>query len=178
MAVALVLLVAGAVVLVFWRRWRRGRTAGQVAQLEAGLDFTIDLMAVVLGSGGTVRQGVEVVARSGPPVVRTVFADIIDRANAGALLADALASASGELVPAYHPFIGALTAAERDGAPIALILQHLAEEAEQARRWRAEARAKRAPVVMLAPMVICLLPAVVIGAVVPLAIVSFRQLSG
>ncbi len=177
-AVVLVALVSAAAGLSWWRR-RRLRVAIRDSRgLEPGLDFTIDLIAVVLGSGGTVRQAVEVVARSGPPAVRGEFQAILDRSAAGVLLADAIAAGSAGLGPAFHPLIGALNASERDGAPITIVLQYLADEAEQARRWRAESLAKRAPVAMLAPMVLCLLPAVVVGAVIPLAIVSFRQLSG
>lgn len=172
------LLVALMAMAAFWRRRRSLLAARRVAHREAGLDFTIDLMTVVLGSGGTVRRGVEIVAKSGPIAVRGAFESILDRSAAGLLLADALAPASHELGPAFHPLVGALIAAERDGAPVAMILQHLADEAEQARRWRAEALAKRMPVAMLLPLVTCLLPAVVIGAVLPLAIVSIRQLRG
>lgn len=166
--------VAAAVAL---RKRATTQLATRAAAVEAGLDFTIDLVAVVLGSGGTIRGAIETVSRTGPSSVRVAFRAILDRCESGALLADALTPASDELGPAFHSLIGALAAAERDGAPVALTLQYLAEEAEQVRRWRTEAIAKRVSVSMLAPLVICLLPAVLVGAIVPLVIVSVRQLT-
>jgi tight adherence protein C len=165
-------------VIVARRFARRCRAAKTAAGIEAGLEFTIDLIAVVLGSGGTVHQALQVVARWGPEAVRVHVVSVLERVEHGALVADALDAASPDLGPAFHPLIGTLNAAERDGAPVAITLQQLAEEAELARRWRAEAVARRAPVAMLAPTLLCLLPAVVLGAVVPLIIVSFRQLTG
>ncbi len=175
-ALAMVFAAAGAVMAL--RRHQR-RSAGRHGQaMEDGLDFTIDLIAVVIGSGGTVRESLAAVAAVGPVSVRPVFAGVLRRADDGVLLADALVGATDELGPVYHQVIWALITTERDGAPISILLQRLADEADQARRWRAEAMAKRLPVSLLVPLVVCCLPSVVIGAVVPLAVVAVRQLGG
>lgn len=175
MSVAIVVVIAlGFVVGVRRLRCRRAVQAGQ-RELEAGLAFTIDLVAVVVGAGGTIRQAVAAVAEVGPLAVRPAFGTVLERSADGELLADALA-VEDQLGPAFHPLIGALVATERDGAPISMLLQRLADDADQARRWQIEAMAKRLPVSLLVPLVVCMLPAVVIGALVPLVIIAVRQL--
>ncbi|MGI9595783.1 MAG: hypothetical protein ACR2QK_06470, partial [Acidimicrobiales bacterium] len=57
----------GVVVLgLMVHRRRRRSAARRLAVLETGLDSSIDLIAVVLGSGGTIRDGVATVAALGP----------------------------------------------------------------------------------------------------------------
>jgi len=157
---------------------RRHRAAGRARQeaLEASVAFTADIVAVVLGSGGTIRQAVAAVAADGPEPVRPMFAAARDGASSGVLLSDALTATSADLGPAFHSLVGALVAAESDGAPLGAMLARLADDAESRDRWRAEAAAGRLSVALIPPLVLCLLPAVLIGTVVPLAVVALRQL--
>ena len=174
--IAVVAVVAMAGVVVAVHRLRGKRQAEARTATEAGLGFTVDLITVVVGSGGTIGQAVETVARHGPDLVAPTFRRVMERARTDLLLADALDVAVDDLGPTFHPLIGALVATERDGAPISLLLQHLADDAQQARQWQAEALAKRLPVTMLVPLATCLLPATIIGALVPLVLVALRQL--
>jgi tight adherence protein C len=174
-SVLLVALVVGALAAARWRR-RLRLAAEPRRRAEEVLDEVIDLIAVVVGSGGTISSAVELVAEVGPPAVAPTFAAVLDRAADGCLLADALVSVSDELGPVYHPLVGALVGCERDGTPIAGLLQRLADEADLARRHRVEAATGRLPVMLLVPLVVCLLPAVVIGVLIPLAVVALGQL--
>ncbi len=164
------------VVVLLRRQVRLGARAAADRELAAGLGFTIDLISVVLGSGGTIRQAVATVADRGPTVVRPAFATALARAADGELLVDALARSVDELGPAFQPLVSALVSTERDGAPVSGLLERLADDAHQARRWQLEALRKRLPVTLALPLVCCFLPAVVVGAVVPLAVLAFRQL--
>ena len=157
-------------------RHGRRRRARQRAAVEASLGFTVDLVSVVLGAGGTVRHAVATVAEAGPAPVRPTFAAVASASAHGHPLADALAEAAFDLGPAYHPLLGALLNTELDGAPVGPVLTRLTDDLEQRDRWRSEAAAGRLPVLLLPPLVVCLLPAVVIGAVVPLAVVALRDL--
>lgn len=155
---------------------KRRRRRSHRAAIDDALGFVVDLVAVVLGSGGTVRQAVAAVASHGPEAVRPTFAAAVDRSTSGHRLADAVAEVSVALGPTFHPLVGALLAAEVDGAPVASVLSRLADDVEHRDRWRADATAGRLPVALLPPLVLCLLPAVVVGSVVPLAVVALRQL--
>jgi Flp pilus assembly protein TadB len=174
-AAVVVLAVAGLSAVLLRRRHRSAERASR-ARLEAAVGFTVDIVAVVVGSGGTIRQAIAAVVVDGPEPVRPIFGAVLDRAAGGVLLADALAAASAPLGPAFHPLIGALVSGEADGAPLSAVLARLGDDAASRARWRAEAAAGRLSVALLPPLVLCLLPAVVIGAVVPLAVVALRQL--
>jgi Flp pilus assembly protein TadB len=165
--------VAAAVVI---RSARRRRTARVEAELRSSLGLAIDLVAVVVGAGGTIHQAVGCLAVHGSPVASPSFARAQQRAAEGRLLVDALAEIGPELGPAYHSLLGALIITETDGAPLASLLDRLASDAEQQARWEAEAAGGRLTVSVLVPLVVCLLPAVVIGAVIPVVIVALRQL--
>lgn len=172
----LLLVVVAAALIVLVGRSRRRRRQRRQEAIDRCLGFTVDLVAVVMGSGGTIRQAVGVVADQGPEPVRPCFRSVLDRSAAGRLLVDALAEATIDLGPAFHPLLGALTNAEVDGAPIGTLLTRLADDIESRDRWRDDASAGRLPVALVPPLVVCLLPAVVVGAVVPLAIVAIGQL--
>lgn len=62
----------------------------------------------------------------------------------------------------------------RLGAPVAERLRALAREVRAERRSREEERARRAPVVMMFPLVFLILPAFVLAAVVPTILVATR----
>ncbi|MEM7274514.1 MAG: type II secretion system F family protein [Actinomycetota bacterium] len=172
------LMVSSLVVVVCWRRLGRRAEVRRVAGLDGALAPTIDLLAVVLGSGGTVGGAVATVAAVGPAPVRPSFERAVQRSARGELLADSLVPLGDELSAAFHPLVGALVGAARDGGPVGPLLQRLADEADHARRNQAEALARRLPVSLMVPLVVCQLPAVIVGAVVPLAIVALRRLGG
>lgn len=145
---------------------------------QAALAPTIDLIAMTIGAGGTLADGVALVAERGPPAVRTEFALVIERRVRGDVLVDALPLITERLGADYHPLVTALVAAEHGGAPVGHLLQRLADEAEQARRRSVELALARLPVKLLVPLVVCQLPAVIAGAVLPLTIVALRHLRG
>ncbi|HEV8682647.1 MAG TPA: type II secretion system F family protein [Actinomycetota bacterium] len=68
----------------------------------------------------------------------------------------------------------ALERGQRLGAPLADQLRRLAREVRNERRARAEERARRAPVLMLFPLVFLILPAFVLAAVIPAVVVATR----
>jgi pilus assembly protein TadC len=70
-----------------------------------------------------------------------------------------------------------LERSERLGAPVGDRLVMLADEVRSERRARREELARRAPVQMLFPLVFLILPAFVLGAVVPAILVATRGMS-
>ena len=170
-------MVVAVLVTVARLRRRAEVQAGQVRERQAALAPTIDLLAMTIGAGGTVADGVVVVAERGPPAVREAFDLVADRRR-NVVLVDALPLLVDVLGADYHPLAMALIAGEQGGAPVGSLLQRLAEEAEQARRRSSELALAALPVKLLIPLVVCQLPAVVIGAVVPLTLVALRHLRG
>ena len=79
-------------------------------------------------------------------------------------------------VEELHRLARTLHRAERLGSPVSDRLRELAADVRSERRLRREERARRAPVQMLFPLVFLILPAFVLGAVVPALLVATRDL--
>lgn len=178
MMAGVVLVVAVVVVAAVsvGRRRRRREEARRRELVDEALAPTIDLIAVVIGAGGTIAEAVDVVSARGPEVTRPVFALVQAAQRRGVLLVDALAGVSDELGSGFHPLTTALVVSAQGGAPVGALLQRLADEANQARRRVIETRVRRLPVVLIMPLVMCQLPAVIVGSVVPLALLAVRSL--
>lgn len=81
-----------------------------------------------------------------------------------------------DLGDVIRPLTGGILAAERDGVPLEPLLRRAADEARRKRRIQAETAARRLPVLMLFPLVMCVLPAFVLLSVVPLLADSISSL--
>jgi len=162
----------------------RRRSADQRAALDvaAELPEVIDLLALVVGAGGTVAQAVAAVGRRGSGPLAAALARGCIRADVDRiLLADAMAEVPAELGPAgdpIRPLVAALADSSRHGTALGPALDRLATEARVRRRQRAEAQARRVPVLLLFPLVTCTLPALGLLTVVPLMVGSLRSLRG
>lgn len=168
-------LLAGAVHTGRW--WvARQRTHRRRIELQSALPDVVDLVLVILSAGGTIAEAVRLVAEQGPLAARSAFANGVGLSAAGVPLARALSAISESTSSAYRPIIAALVSSERDGAPIADLLLRLGDEARAARRQLAERRARTLPVQLVVPLVCCSLPAVLAGAVVPLALVALGRI--
>ena len=75
-------------------------------------------------------------------------------------------------------FAEALATSERYGLPLGPVLDRLVDDARAHRRHQAEQAARRLPVTMAFPLVVCTLPSFVLLAVVPAvmgALVALRE---
>lgn len=169
-------LVAGVGLAGCGRVLKRSRDQKEALARDTTLPATLDLIAVVIGSGGTSSEAIRVASKQAGPSVRPAFEELERQRAAGQPLVWVLTKAPEVLGESYRSLIRALLATERDGAPIGHLLTQLAEEAGQKRRRHFEARAKRLSVQLIFPLVCCFLPAVLLGAIVPLIAVSSRGL--
>ncbi len=158
-----------------WRA-RRGRRRAERELVEELPDVT-ELFRLAVGSGASVYQAVEVLA----PRVAGVAGQALDQAAAapgrGQRLADGLERLVGH-GDALRPLASALLAAERYGAPLGPALERVSVDARDLRRRQAEESARRLPVLMLFPLVLCILPAAGLLTVVPLVVASWPHLGG
>jgi len=148
------------------------RTARDRRSLDDSVPESIDLCTVVLGAGGTIRDCLDALAGDGPAPVRTIAADVARRADGAERVDGRLRRLQAELGPSFQPLTGALLLAVDQGGSVGSLLARLTVEANAGRRRRGELRARRLPVALLVPLVICSLPAVIIGTVIPLLFVA------
>ena len=129
---------------------------------DAELSSLLDAVVVGLDAGLTFERALgELVARAPLvarlPEARRLLADL--SLGRGASRSFAAFAAAG---PAESRIAGLVLAATRLGAPLAELLVAQADALREAERRRAEARARRLPILMLFPLTFCVLPALLI----------------
>lgn len=137
------------------------------SQVIQELPEVIDLLTVAVAGGLTVSLAVGAVARRVPGVVAEAFDRCGEQAALGRRLADELEAVPDALGDATRPLVRALVAAERYGTPIVDALARVSADVRIERRRRAEIEARRLPIKLLFPLVVCVLPAFVLLTVVP-----------
>ena len=109
-------------------------------------------------------------------VLRSAFADTVTRLERGHPLAEAVQVLTDRIGPEWGPVADQLASAEREGTPLALVLTRLGDEARRHRRLRAEADARRLPVRLAVPLVVCILPAFALVAIAPAVLAALSSL--
>lgn len=166
-----------ALVAIAWRRRERARRE-RVANLRQEVPEIIDLFRVATASGLTVPWAVRVVGRSGPGPVAAELRAASRRIGSGQPVAEALEAVADRTGEATRPLVAVLLASVRYGAELGPALSTLAHAARiDQRRW-AEERARRVPVRLLLPLVVCVLPAFGLLTVVPLVAESISSIGG
>jgi tight adherence protein C len=162
---ALVLLGGVAVVAVARRRHRR--TVGRRRAIEAAMPDAIELVVLCMHAGRAPTQAVVELAARAPPPLRPGFAAVERQLHRGRGLADALAELPRLLGPPARELATSIAMADREGLPLAPVLDRLAGEARSERRRLGEAAARRLPVRLSFPLVVCTLPSFVLLAIAP-----------
>lgn len=136
----------------------------------------VDLFRVAIRAGCTPSEAVAAVARRTPDPSGRALGAVRAAHQRGASLADALATLPDALGEPSRPLANGLTRALRDGTPLLVPLDRLSTEAKAARRRQGDVRARRLPVMLLFPLVLCTLPAFALLTVVPLLLNSLGSL--
>ena len=128
----------------------------------------IELLVLCIHAGRSPHQAVEQLAARAPPTAaRRRSPPSSCRLHRGRSLADALGELPRAARPAGPRAGPAIAGADRDGLPLAPVLDRLAAEARAARRRLGEAEARRLPVRLTFPLVACTLPSFVLLAIAP-----------
>jgi tight adherence protein C len=155
---------------VWWLARLRRRRAGAIARrraIEAAMPDAIELLVLCVRAGCSPTQAViELVARA-PPALVPAFAAVELRLHRGHGLADAVGALADHAGPSGRAVARAIASADRDGLPMAPMLDRLAAEARAARRRLGDAAARRLPVRLTFPLVTCTLPSFVLLAIAP-----------
>lgn len=140
---------------------RRRRSGGSVPEL-------IEHLALAVAAGDSVGQAVRRVAQSPPPGWDDLARDTWVGLQRGQRLGDVLMRWRHVGGLDVADVVDVLLAADRDGGPLAPVLDQLAAEARAQRRRDAATQARQLPVRLAAPLVLCTLPSFVLLGVVPL----------
>lgn len=152
-------------------RQRRRRAA-----IEAALPDAIEMLILVVKAGMTPHQAITLLTQRSPPPIRPAFVEVDRRRARGSSLADAL-HALPELVGAGANVVAdTLAMAERYGTPIGDALEQLSADVRERRVRHAEAQARKLPIRMSFPLVVCTLPSFVLIAIVPAVLGALSSL--
>jgi Flp pilus assembly protein TadB len=154
----------------------RRRPSRFAARDDAVLPLIVDLYVAAARSGATVPLATVAIAPRLPGEVGLAWHRAADRLVGGDPAAEALLGIVDDLGPHMRPLVDALVADVRYGAPLAAALERLAEQQRVEQRFALEARVRRAPVAMLLPLTLCVLPAFVLLAIVPLVVGALQGL--
>jgi tight adherence protein C len=172
-----VALAAGAAVRGRWARVRAGR-GPDLAQVERDLPDLVDLLALAVGAGLSVPAALPVVAPVAPAGLRDELRAAVDAIAGGRPSDEAVAGLASCWGAPGRPLAHALADHLRYGTPALPALERVAAEARTRRRRGAETRARKLPVLLLFPLVLCTLPAFGLLTVAPLVAGTFDSLSG
>jgi pilus assembly protein TadC len=165
-AISFALLAIAAAALM--DRVSAARARRRERSLGAALAPCADLLAACLHAGATVDEAVASVASTleGPLHELMSRVAVALRAGSDPARAWALDASLAPLAPVARAFVRA----SRSGAPLAATMSAVADEQRRMRRWEAEAAARRAGVLAVAPLVVCFLPAFILVGVVPVVL--------
>ena len=177
LAVAPVLVPAVAATAWLVPRHRAGATGRRrLRAVEAGLPDLVDLLVLAVGAGCNVPLALAAAGRRGTGPLAIEVRRVTAEVDRGRRLADALDDLPARAGEPVRSLAAVLAACERYGAPVLPALERLAGDVRLQRQRRAEAAARRVPVTLLFPLVLCILPAFALLTVAPLVAGALREL--
>ncbi len=135
-------------------------------------------MKLAIGAGLTIPGALRSVGAVLRGTVGESFKRCMGHVDLGWQVTDAVEQLRVELAPHGDAFVSLLRAGLHDGGTIGLSFAVLTHELRGARRRQAEIRARRVPVLLLFPLVMCVLPAFVLLAIVPLLVGALSGVAG
>jgi tight adherence protein C len=146
-------------------------------EIDRAYPDAIDLIVLAIRAGHLPAAALRAVLPHVAPVLREPIAAVLRNMHDGQRFADALSELPRHIGHQADALVDCFAAADRDGLPLAPVLERLATEARQQRRRRADALARQLPVRLSIPLVLCTLPSFVLLAVVPLLLAAFASLN-
>lgn len=171
--------LAGLVLLGAWV-WHRSRIyrwhRAHAHAVATGLPDVVDLLLLCAGAGLSVPLAHPLVAERTPGPVGDALRAAELTALGGGARADGLLAELAPLGDRSAALAHVLVDHLRYGVPVVPGLERLGHELRLDRRRRAEEAARRVPVRMVGPLVVCVLPAFALLTVVPLLAASLSGL--
>ena len=149
-----------------------GQARVRTRRLDEEVPATLDLICLALGAGATVASALRIVALRGPRYTAAYVAELVAELDAGLSVDAVLRRVPDMIGRAYQPTVATLRTTLTHGAPVGELILRLGDEARASRQRQLEKRARQLPVLLLFPLVACSLPALIVGAVIPLVVVS------
>jgi len=149
---------------------------GRRRAIERELPATIELLVLSIHAGLTPNQAIRELAASASRPVRPAFVEIVHRMDRGEPFASAIITLPETLGPRSVGLAEVIASADRYGLPLGQVLDQLSSEARSTRRRLDEAAARKLPIRLSFPLVVCTLPSFVLLAIAPTVIAALSSL--
>ena len=172
--------LAGAVLATWWAVHTVGPMVAErrrLARVGRAAPDAIELVILTIHAGLSPVQAVRELVAVVPADVRPGFGAVVHRLDRGEPFAQAVRALPEHLGNGMVAFADVIAGADRYGVPIGPVLESLAAEVRAARRRLDEADARRLPIRLSFPLVLCTLPSFVLLAIAPAVIAAFSSLS-
>jgi tight adherence protein C len=159
------------------KRWRPlAKARANKAVVTASLPDATDLLLVAIHAGLTPELALRrlLTYLNGP--LHNAVEQVFERLNDGERFGDALDALIDTLGEPARALVAALTGSERYGLPLGPALDVVATISRDQRRRAAETTARKLPVRLSFPLVLCILPAFIVLTVVPAIFGALRAL--
>lgn len=168
-------LVLAALALLAWlapRLWLLDRVRQRRAALLGQLPFYVDLLVICLESGLNLAASIEQAIKLGPSGAFWLeLTRVPHDLRSGQTLAQSLQGlAQRTALAPIQGLVSALVAAQTSGSDLALILKTQAQQLRDQQFFEAEHDAMRAPVKLLAPLLLCVFPCTFLMLLFPIVV--------
>lgn len=147
------------------------------SRIDRAVPDAIEMFILTIHAGLSPLQAVRELAVTVPVEVRSGFGAVVHRLDRGEPFGHAVQSLPDCLGAGMVAFADLVAGADRYGVPIGPVLESLAIDVRATRRRLDEAEARRLPVRLSFPLVICTLPSFVLLAIAPALIAALSSLS-
>jgi tight adherence protein C len=159
------------------RRWQPLRQArADRAAITASLPDATDLLLVAIHAGLTPELALKQLSTYLDGPLQRSTEEVFARLDSGERFGDALDALVEGLGEPARPLVAALAGSERYGLPLGPALDVVATISRDHRRRAAETAARKLPVRLSFPLVVCILPAFIVLTVVPAIFGALRAL--
>jgi len=156
--------------------WLSFRITEYQNTIRRSLPDMLDMLTISVEAGLGFDQAISKIVRNTEGPLSQQFGRMLQEVQAGVSRSDALRHlAERTEIPELSGFIMAIVQAEVFGVSVSSVLRTQAAEMRLKRRQYAEEAAQKAPVKLVFPLVLCILPATLIVILGP-AIISFTRL--
>lgn len=152
----------------------RNRVDARREAISQQLPDILDLLTISVEAGLGFEQAVDRVVSNVPGPLSDEMGRMLGETRSGMTRADALRALDRRVeVPEVRSFVMAIIQADKFGVSVGTILRSQSEEMRIKRRQLAEEKAQKAPIKLLAPMMICIFPVLFIVILSPAALKIF-----
>jgi tight adherence protein C len=153
------------------------RATARRDEVQGALPDAIDQLTVTVRAGLSIDASILRVSQTVDGALGEELRRVVQDMRIGVSRPDALKAFAARIdVPELNIFVRALVQADTLGVPISTTLMAQAEDMRERRRQRSEEMAMKLPVKILAPTVLCILPALLLVVLGPAVIQLMRNL--